>query len=234
MINENEKNIAKLSIDDLLNISVPDEITGDSREGLFPEPPKIKSNFADLREKASEKAKKTLNSLLKLYLSEEIIEKEEYVKAKMNLDQMALSQLIYLMESGEKMITILMNSIEDGAVEARLFEVLGGLQRTQLDIIKSQTVYMLAIEDNAKKMNRDIDFYKPIVRQTANVESEGAITQAKGSGITTRGTKDLMKAIQAASHQNQEVEDVKEVEEKILNIDLDNLDHGFDEENDEE
>ena len=43
------------------------------------------------------------------------------------------------MENSETAITTLMDTINEGDVSPRMFEVLSDLQRTLLDIIKSQT-----------------------------------------------------------------------------------------------
>jgi predicted transcriptional regulator len=90
------------------------------------------------------------------------------------------------MQNSETAITLLMETIHEGDVSPRMFEVLSDLQRTLLDIIKSQTMYMVAIEENAKKISRDVDVYH-------NNESS---TAQKHSGIKSRGTKDLMRALQ--------------------------------------
>jgi hypothetical protein len=94
------------------------------------------------------------------------------------------------MQNSESAISTLMDTINDGDTSPRMFEVLSDLQRTLLDIIKSQTMYMIAIEENAKKMSRDIDVYHNRVESTSSKKSNGS------SGIKTRGTKDLMRAVQ--------------------------------------
>jgi hypothetical protein len=81
-----------------------------------------------------------------------------------------------------------------------MFEVLSDLQRTLLDIIKSQTMYMLAIEENAKKLSRDIDVYH-------NGSRGSSKKQNSSNGLKSRGTKDLMKALQSTLKQ-ENIEDV--------------------------
>jgi hypothetical protein len=80
-----------------------------------------------------------------------------------------------------------------------MFEVLSDLQRTLLDIIKSQTMYMVAIEENAKKISRDIDVYH------SNSESSN---NKKQGGVKSRGTKDLMRALQETIKE----EDIQDVD----------------------
>jgi hypothetical protein len=140
-----------------------------------------------------------MNSLLKFYLSEEIIAEHEYIQAKAQLDEYALGMLIRQMENSEIAISTLMDTINEGDVSPRMFEVLSDLQRTLLDIIKSQTMYMVAIEENAKKTSRDIDVY--------HGSPEGDSRQ-KSQGLKSRGTKDLMRALQETINE----EDIQDVD----------------------
>ena len=139
-----------------------------------------------------------MSSLLKFYLSEEIIAEHEYIQAKSQLDEYALGMLIRQMENSEIAISTLMDTINEGDVSPRMFEVLSDLQRTLLDIIKSQTMYMVAIEENAKKTSRDIDVY----------HGNSDTSSKKQSGVKSRGTKDLMRALQETINE----EDIQDVD----------------------
>ena len=151
-----------------------------------------------------------MNNLLKFYLSEEIIEEHEYIKVKAELDDYALGMLIRQMQNSESAISTLMDTINEGDVSPRMFEVLSDLQRTLLDIIKSQTMYMVAIEENAKKLSRDIDVYHG---GNNNVESQ---KKAGNTGVKARGTKDLMRALQDSINE----EDIQDVDgNQDMNVD---------------
>lgn len=194
---ENSKDKFRDSLGDLLN-DLPDEVPGLEDT---PELPKVRSENTQsvTLTRAKGKAKKVMSSLLKFYLSEEIIAEHEYIQAKAQLDEYALGMLIRQMENSEIAISTLMDTINEGDVSPRMFEVLSDLQRTLLDIIKSQTMYMVAIEENAKKTSRDIDVY--------HGNSEGGAKQ-KAAGIKSRGTKDLMKALQETINE----EDIQDVD----------------------
>jgi hypothetical protein len=189
------------SLGDLLN-DLPDEVPGLDET---PQLHRVRSENSQvaLTEKAKNKAKRVMTNLLKFYLSEEIIEEHEYIKAKAELDEYALSMLIRQMQNSESAIATLMDTINEGDTSPRMFEVLSDLQRTLLDIIKSQTMYMVAIEENAKKISRDIDIY--------HGSSETQSTKKGGSsngGVKTRGTKDLMRALQDSINE----EDIQDVD----------------------
>jgi len=193
---DNSKDRFRDSIGDLLN-DLPDEVPGLDET---PELPKVRieSTQAVALTKAKGKAKKVMSSLLKFYLSEEIIAEHEYIQAKSQLDEYALGMLIRQMENSEIAISTLMDTIHEGDVSPRMFEVLSDLQRTLLDIIKSQTMYMVAIEENAKKTSRDIDVYHGSTETNSK----------KQSGIKSRGTKDLMRALQETINE----EDIQDVD----------------------
>tara|TARA_R110000823_G_scaffold4223_11_gene15983 strand:+ start:2381 stop:2986 length:606 start_codon:yes stop_codon:yes gene_type:complete len=193
---DNSKDKFRDSIGDLLS-ELPDEVPGLSET---PELPKVRveSTQGVALTRAKGKAKKVMSSLLKFYLSEEIIAEHEYIQAKSQLDEYALGMLIRQMENSEIAISTLMDTINEGDVSPRMFEVLSDLQRTLLDIIKSQTMYMVAIEENAKKTSRDIDVY----------HGNSDTSSKKQSGVKSRGTKDLMRALQETINE----EDIQDVD----------------------
>lgn len=199
---EESKKKIRSTLDDLIGHDLPDEVPGLS-DGpkLTPVKDLSKETNSQALVRAKTKAKGVMNNLLKFYLSEEIIQEQEYIQAKAALDEYALSMLIRQMENSEHAITLLMDTINEGDVAPRMFEVLSDLQRTLLDIIKSQTMYMVAVEENVKKISRDLDVY--------HGKSTGI---NKGDEkVSTRGTKDLMRALQDTIEED-EIEDIDEDE----------------------
>jgi hypothetical protein len=187
-----KSNEIRSSLDDILNDdSITASIDSTSLPPIRSTPILPAFNYIQKKDAASEKAKKTIGSLLKFYLSEEIINNDEYVKAKMKIEEMTLGSLFFQMETAERAITILLQQIDDGDVSPRMFEVLGTLQKSMLDIIKSQTMYMIATEEGVKKLSRDYDVYS----QRKLVKSEDT-KKTQSSGNVNRGTKNLMMQIQ--------------------------------------
>src|ERR1035438_5563380 len=80
--------------------------------------------ISEMKGRAEIKAKKTIMSLMKFYLSADIIEEDEYVKAKQHIDEMTLSSLLFQLEAGEKALVTLLETIDDGELGPRMFEVL--------------------------------------------------------------------------------------------------------------
>lgn len=145
-------------------------------------------DYVKLKGDASERAKKTITSLMKFYLTEDIIDKDEYIQAKKKIDEMTLSSLIFQLEAGERALVTLMRTIDGGELSPRMFEVLATLQKSMLDIIKSQTMYLMAAEEGAKKLSRDVEVYKGLKRNSVAINAE--------SSNVNMGTKALMQSIQ--------------------------------------
>jgi len=76
------------------------------------------------------------------------------------MDEMTMSSLIYQLQAGEKHLTTLLETIDSGELAPRMFEVLATLQKSMLDIIKSQTMYLMAAEESTKRIARDIEIYQ--------------------------------------------------------------------------
>jgi hypothetical protein len=197
MEENNENNPVRRSIEDLLsdNTNLPSPNGGGLPAFQVTDP----LDYDTEKSHAENKAKKVMNSLLKFYLSEELIQKNEYITLKAKLDVMTMSNLIFQMRTAEHAIVTLLRSIDAGEASPRMFEVLGGLQKTLLDIMKHQTLHMMAAEENMKKLKRDIDIYNTI-DVTPKIES-------KSSGQVNRGTRNLMKEIQSELGNEEKIED---------------------------
>jgi len=165
-------------------------------------------NYADIKSRSTDKAKKTITSLMKFYLDSDIIEKDEYIQAKKKMDEMTMSSLIYQLQAGERALTTLLETIEAGELAPRMFEVLATLQKSMLDIIKSQTMYLMAAEESAKRIARDIEIYKKR-DDIREIEESGGDS---GSRNIQRGTKDLMAAIQAGIKNGNNEDDITDIE----------------------
>ena len=89
-----------------------------------------------------------------------------------------------------------MRTIDSGELSPRMFEVLGGLQKTMLEVMKHTTLHMMAAEENMKKIKHDIDIYGDSTISTNKRKDEE-------DTLTARGNRDFMKSIQ------EEIQDVE-------------------------
>ena len=128
--------------------------------------------------KAKGKAEKVMNTLLKLYMSDGFISKSEYVQAKVNLDSMTLGKIMNQMEVSEAAIQVLMDNIQMGDVNPKLFDALGNLQRTFIDLVKTQTAYI---------ENAEIEYRK--IAQEKEISPDDVIERESKNEISTGGLK---------------------------------------------
>ena len=214
-INKQQIDNIRDSLDSLIN---DDDIDLGPGSDLPPVVQTTKHNYVDIKNKSEVRAKNTLTKMLKFYLDEHIIEHEEYITANLRLKEMELSQLIFLMETGERAITTLLTQIDSGELSPRMFEVLATLQKSQLDVVKSQTMYVMAAEEATKKLSRDLDVYSDVSRSSKKLKNKDS-----DDGIIFRGTKGLMAGIQ--EELNEELDEISENNEDELDS-LDQSDFG--------
>ena len=172
-------------------------------------------NYTEMKGNADKKAKKTIESLMKFYLDQDLIDNNEYVKAKQKIDEMTMASLVYQLQAGERALTTLLETIDGGELSPRMFEVLATLQKSMLDIIKSQTMYLMAAEESVKRISRDAELFHQ--KTNKEITGGGAPVSTDGASVQ-RGTKDLMRAIAEGMKMN--TEDIEDASaEEIENND---------------
>ena len=189
---DDNKDIIRDSIADLLNdngVNLVDDI--DSQTLTFTKTPSTisKQDMVTL-EQSRKKAKGVMDALLRVYLSDNFISKSEYVQAKVNLDGMTLGNIMNQMEISQRAINVLMDNIELGDVNPKLFEVLGKLQGTFIDLVRTQTTYIMNASDEYEKLAMDKDSVIDVSPSTAKEIS---------TGFKSSSQKDLMRLIRNVS-----------------------------------
>ena len=173
------KEIVRDSISDLLmenDIELSTDISGDTL--TFQKTQTINYYDGGALVKAKAKAEKVMNTLLKLYMSDGFISKSEYIQAKVNLDSMTLGKIMNQMEVSEAAIQVLMDNIQMGDINPKLFDALGNLQRTFIDLVKTQTAYI---------ENAEIEYKK--IAQEKEISSDDVIERDCKNEISTGGLK---------------------------------------------
>ncbi len=132
-----------------------------------------------------------MEALLRVYLSDNFISKSEYAQAKVNLDSMTLGNIMNQMEISQRAINVLMDNIELGDVNPKLFEVLGKLQGTFIDLVRTQTNYIMNASDEYEKLALDKDGEAVEVTASPAKEISG--------GFKSSSQKDLMRLIRNVS-----------------------------------
>lgn len=186
------KDIIRDSIADLLSdndVNLIDDI--DSQTLTFNKVPSTvsKSEMITLEQSRS-KAKGVMEALLKVYLSDNFISKSEYAQAKVNLDAMTLGNIMNQMEISQRAINILMDNIEIGDVNPKLFDALGKLQGTFIDLVRTQTTYIMNASDEYEKIALDKDTV---------VDASPSTAKEISTGFKSNSQKDLMRLIRNVS-----------------------------------
>ena len=186
------KDVVRDSIADLLtenDIDINEDI--DSQTLTFNRTPSTvtKSEIITL-EQSRQRATKVMETLLKVYLSENFISKSEYVQAKVNLDSMTLGNIMNQMEVSQRAINVLMENIEIGDINPKLFDALGKLQGTFIDVVRTQTTYIMNASDEYEKLALDKDTVADASPSTAKEIS---------TGFKSNSQKDLMRLIRNVS-----------------------------------
>lgn len=186
------KDIIRDSIADLLSdndVNLIDDI--DSQTLTFNKVPSTvsKSEMITLEQSRS-KAKGVMEALLKVYLSDNFISKSEYAQAKVNLDAMTLGNIMNQMEISQRAINILMDNIEIGDINPKLFDALGKLQETFIDLVRTQTTYIMNASDEYEKLALDKD---------SVVDASPSTAKEISTGFKSSSQKDLMRLIRNVS-----------------------------------
>lgn len=179
MILKDQKEIIRDSISDLLlenDIEISNDISDNTL--TFQKTQTINYYDGGALAKAKCKAEKVMNTLLKLYMTDGFINKSEYIQAKVNLDSMTLGKIMNQMEVSEAAIQILMDNIQMGDVNPKIFEALGDLQRTFIDLVKTQTAYI---------ENAEIEYRK--ISQEKEISADDVINNNNKNEISTGGLK---------------------------------------------
>ncbi len=139
--------------------------------------------------KAKVKAEKVMNALLKLYMSDGFISKSEYIQAKVNLDSMTLGKIMNQMEVSEAAIQVLMDNIQMGDINPKLFDALGNLQRTFIDLVKTQTAYIENAELEYKKIAQEKEI------SADDIIEKDSKNEISSNGLRSSNQRELMQMI---------------------------------------
>lgn len=185
-----KKEIIRDSISDLLmenDINLSNDILDDTL--TFQKSQTINYYDSSALTKAKNKAERVMNTLLKLYMSDGFISKSEYIQAKVNLDSMTLGKIMNQMEVSEAAIQVLMDNIQIGDINPKLFDALGNLQRTFIDLVKTQTAYIENVEMEYRKIaqEKEITSDDVIEKDNRNDFSSG--------GLKSSNQRELMQLI---------------------------------------
>ena len=204
----------KESLDSILN---DEELEFDSIKAE--ELPRMKTtelmDFGTAIQTTGSEAKGLLDSIVKFYLDQNFIEKVDYVEYKKKIDSMNLASMMLQLKTAQHAITKLLEEIDLGNANPRMFEVLAQLQSQIMQMPKDYQNYVDKMEEGYKRIQLQIekksDSSSFQLESTDENEASFSQVQNPSSGIKVRGTKGLMEGLRDIL--GAEIEDVKVEEE---------------------
>jgi hypothetical protein len=135
-----------------MNKSGDIEITNQSeRPALVNTAGEFHLNYETVTTESETKAKEIVDSIVNFYL-DDTLKDDPYIAQKMSLDIITISNLLFQMVTSEHAIKILLREIDNGNFQARMFEVLGGLQKSKMEIVKHLKQVEIIMENNYKSL----------------------------------------------------------------------------------
>lgn len=153
---ENKK-VLKNEIENLLsgiNHQEFEDLNADAElmEDVKPESP---YDFEEMTESFNRKAKEVTDSLFEYYVELGILEENNYVKLKKEMDTVNMSNIFFQIKTLKITITKIMEEITTGNTNARLMEVFGQLQDKLKTLTQTQANHLLFLEESYKKINNE-------------------------------------------------------------------------------
>ena len=167
-------------------------------------------NFDDLKEQCNSEARIMLNNAIGFILPEDMIEGNEYLKNKLEVDIMSLSGMLYQLRANEAMQKAMMEEVDRGFMHPRMFEVFSGLSKTIAEINKQLIGTVEAIKLTYKDVKNDIREQQTEALGSGHAGPTGMITQGDG-GVVSMGTGELLR--HAKKGKKRPPEDIIDAEE---------------------
>lgn len=150
---EDLQNDLKNSLDDLIKSNLA------SNDDLLPSSQIIEvqpMNFSAVHDKAKLKAQKTVLSCLKLYFDENLINKNEFIQAKAAIATSNIMTLFKQLKMSEHMMEKLINEIDNGNMQPRMFEVATSVQNTIIEILKNTQLHVISFQEDIKRVKNEM------------------------------------------------------------------------------
>lgn len=194
---EKKKEIAiKDELETMLSDGIDDNLIFDIESiKSIPAPNTTFMDYVKVKTYSDDNADHIVNSISVFYLTAEIVAEIEYIKQKINVDKITLSNLLFQMKTAEHAIIKILEDIDNGNLSPRTFEVLSALQRSKMDIVKQFQHFMVVMENNYKSLKEDYRVKKsdePMQIEESNSDNDSQ------SSYQMRGTRQLIETLREA------------------------------------
>ena len=168
--------------------------------------PRLKTSdimdFATAKSDVSNDARKLMESIVDFYLKENLIEKSDYITYKQKIDAMNVSSMMLQLRTAQHAITKLLEEIDFGNANPRMFEVLAQLQSQIMQMPKDYQSYLTKMEESYVRLRGEgerkayaggVQMEYDSTNKTSALGSTPGLGQSEG--IKVRGTKGLMEGL---------------------------------------
>jgi hypothetical protein len=187
----------ELNLKDRLDgIILADEmLAGLSAPDIPPMKPQRFINVDSVKTEVEVEARAILDSLSKFYNDMENLPADNYIRHKQKIDALNISTMAFQIRTAQHAISKLVEEIDSGRMEPRLFEVLAQLQNQIMQMPKNFSNYMTQMEKNYKQLKSESS---EINKENIEFDSEGNLMQSKDNmdALKVRGNKSLMENLQ--------------------------------------
>lgn len=201
----------ELSIKDKLDgIVLADEmLAGLSTPDIPPILPFRTLDVDGVKSEVQIEARSILESLSKFYNEMEDIAEDHYIKHKQKIDSLNISTMAFQIRTSQHAISKLIEEIDSGAMNPRLFEVLAQLQNQLMQMPKNFSTYMSQMEKNYKQLKDESDNIKK--QEDIKFDESGNIIDSPENfdALKVRGTKSLMENLQTLMKGGQMIKDAE-------------------------
>ena len=159
-------------------------------------------DFATAKSDVGNDARKLMESIVDFYLKENYIEKSDYIVYKQKIDAMNVSSMMLQLKTAQHAITKLLEEIDLGNANPRMFEVLAQLQSQIMQMPKDYQNYLTKMEESYVRLRGEGERkayaggvqmeYDP-TNKTSTLGSTPSLGQSEG--LKVRGTKGLMEGL---------------------------------------
>ena len=150
-------------------------------------------NFKELRNQCESEAEIMIKNAIKFILPIDMIENNEYLENKLKIDTLTLAGMIYQLRTNEVMQKALIDQVNEGMVNARMFEVFSNMSKIIGELNKQLIQTVEAIKETYKSFKQDVKEQRTEALGPTSGPS-GMITTGDG-GVVTRGTKELINSV---------------------------------------
>lgn len=183
--------------DKLDGIILADEmLSGLSMPDIPPIKPQRFINVDNVKSEVEAEARSILESLSSFYNDMESLPDDNYIRHKQKIDALSISTMAFQIRTAQHAISKLIEEIDSGRLEPRLFEVLAQLQNQIMQMPKNFSTYMTQMEKNYKQLKQESEEIKKISDIQFDADGNLRQTPENMEALKVRGTKSLMENLQ--------------------------------------